>query len=59
MLQIKWLAARYAEGRSVYVIVGSPTKCIIYTDLEWTTHKLSATTGVDRADLIKWIEGKL
>jgi hypothetical protein len=59
MLQIKWLAARYAEGRSVYVVVGSPTKCLIYTDLEWTKPKLTAVAGIDRADLIAWIEGKL
>ncbi len=59
MLQIKWLAARYAEGRSVYVIVGSPTKCLVYTDLEWNSHKDTATHGLNRAELIEWIEGKL
>ena len=59
MLQIKWLAARHAEGRSVYVVVGSPTKCLIFTDLAWNNHKITAVDGVDRADLITWIEGKL
>lgn len=34
-LQQSWLRARYAEGRSVAVIVGSKDGGVIYPDLSW------------------------
>ena len=53
-LQQRWLNARYEEGRNVYVVVGSPTLCLIYKDKEWNKSKLS-TNGITRNDLINWM----
>lgn len=33
--QQEWCEARYREGRTVYVITGSPAGGVIFRDLEW------------------------
>jgi len=57
-LQLKWLKDRHAEGRTVYVIVGSPEGCLIYENLEWTTAKCK-THKINKEDLIDWLKGIL
>jgi hypothetical protein len=57
-LQIKWLHDRHTEGRNVYVIVGSPSGCLIYENLEWTKPK-SRQLQIPREELIEWLKGKL
>ncbi len=57
-LQQRWLNARYDEGRNVFVVVGSPTLCLIYKDKEWNKSKLS-TTGITRNDLLIWMTTEL
>lgn len=57
-LQIKWLNARHDEGRKVYVIVGSPTDCLIYENKEWNSSK-PKTQAVPRKDILKWITQQL
>lgn len=57
-LQIKWLEERHNEGRNVYVIVGSPDKCLLFSNKEWTTHK-PLTAAVSRDEIINWFTGQL
>jgi hypothetical protein len=57
-LQIKWLNERHDEGRNVFVIVGSPTTCLIYKDKEWNSSKANAQ-AISRQELINWISNQL
>jgi len=57
-LQLRWLADRHKEGRNIYVVVGSPTACIIYTDKAWETSKPN-TDAITRNELIHWITSQL
>lgn len=57
-LQIRWLNARYDEGRSVFVVVGSLTDCLIYRDKEWNNSKPKAQR-ITRAELIQWMVSRL
>lgn len=34
-LQLRWLNSRYAEGRNVAVVLGTPEGCWIYEDRNW------------------------
>lgn len=56
--QQKWLSDRYAEGRNVVVILGTPDGGIIYRDLEWMkpmdSEQLAARL-IPKADIAKWI----
>lgn len=53
-LQKLWLNRRYDEGRAVFVVVGSPTTCLVYSDKEWMAAK-PRTCGISRAELVEWI----
>jgi len=53
-LQKRWLNARYDEGRTVFVVVGSPTDCLIYEDKEWMGPKPRGQ-AISRKELIGWI----
>lgn len=53
-LQKQWLNDRYDEGREVYVAVGSPKDCLLFTDKEWMNTK-PASAAVSRTDFIQWI----
>lgn len=57
-LQLKWLSERYQEGRSVYVVVGSPNDCLLYLDKSWESSK-PRTEAIPRETLIKWITSQL
>lgn len=58
-LQKLWLRKRYAEGRSVAVVVGCPSGGVIMFDLEWETPMPVAefTTRIAaRKDIAGWIK---
>lgn len=58
VLQMNWLTARYAEGRSVYVVVGCPAGGVILCSSEWE-HELPAGEFTERVasrkELAQWI----
>ena len=55
-LQKKWLRDRYAEGRRVAVIVGSPQGGVILAaPLEWE-NQVGVTTWMKHADVADWIK---
>jgi hypothetical protein len=58
-LQLKWLRERYNEGRNVFVVVGSPSDCLIFKDQSWETHKVSKDEAISRKELITWMEKTL
>jgi len=57
-LQQQWLNNRYDEGRKVFVVVGSPTDCLIYQDKEWMQSK-PKTQSISRNELIEWLTTQL
>lgn len=56
--QLRWLNSRFAEGRNVAVIVGTPTGGVIYREKEWA-QPLSRSAFeqriLSRAELAHWI----
>jgi hypothetical protein len=56
-LQIEWLAERHSEGRNVFVVVGSPTLCLLYEQRNWEKAEVFKT--LTRAELIAWIDTRL
>ena len=57
-LQKKWLNDRHAQGRDVYVVVGSPEGNVVYEDGDWNEAKPSAGM-LTRNELVQWIKDKL
>lgn len=57
-LQIKWLNERCDEGRDVYVVVASPTQCLLYSNKDWN-HSKPSTAAVTRTEFVNWIIEKL
>lgn len=58
-LQLDWLRGRYAEGRNVAVIVGTPKGGVIMRDLGWEMHVSphEFNSGiVERRALADWIK---
>ncbi len=56
-LQIKWLKERHSEGRNVFVVVGSPTLCLLYEQRNWEKAEVFQT--LTRDQLIAWIDSRL
>ena len=56
--QSRWLNDRFAEGRNVAVVLGTPDGAVIYRDLEWCK-PLSGTELaarlVSREEVAQWI----
>lgn len=59
-LQVQWLNGRYAEGRTVAVVVGCPDGGVILRDQEWLwdyTPQMFRDRLVPRKDIAQWIAG--
>jgi hypothetical protein len=57
-LQDEWLRLRYAEGRSVFVVLGTKLGGIIFFDLEWVlpfTRDQLIPRIIDRQGIARWI----
>jgi len=55
-LQQKWLRGRYDEGRSVFVVVGSPEGSVILEDLDWEQDVASFDLVLSQKEIARWIE---
>lgn len=61
-LQCDWLDGRYAEGRSVAVIVGCPAGGVILTKGGWNNEYSAAVFNslvIDRKALAAWIQSQV
>ena len=60
--QRRWLNDRFAEGRNVAVVLGTPDGGVIYRDQEWN-NPLSSTELVSRivsrVDVARWITSQV
>ena len=58
MQQHRWLADRFAEGRNVAVVLGTPKGGIVYRDMEWCkplSGDALAARLLPREDIAGWI----
>lgn len=53
--QVKWLNDRFREGRSVAVVIGTPSGNAILTDLMWCNDTWVPTTWLTNKETATWI----
>lgn len=58
-LQKHWLNLRWAEGRNVACIVGSPQGALVLIDGEWNEAKETATNLLSVTELATWIKSQV